>query len=72
MRNQYQISVEVASGAVSVLPGYLADQTQARKLCVDLFHRSVGEPIRTIAIMRKGNVVDCYDGQWATQRETVL
>jgi hypothetical protein len=43
------------------------DELLARQIAEEKFHalRACGKPIITVALMRDGRMVDCYDGAWA-------
>lgn len=38
----------------------------ARRCIEDIWHYDFGAPVVTIALMRNGKMVDCYDGRWSS------
>jgi hypothetical protein len=63
----YILSIETAEGR-SFRHGYHlgTDETLARQIAEEKFHARVnaGLPTVTVALIRDGRMIDCFDGTW--------
>jgi hypothetical protein len=68
MTTPFTLSIEDVYGH-SFQYGYHlgTDEALARTIAAEKFHARVqnGFPVVTVALMRDGKMVDCYDGRWA-------
>lgn len=68
----FQLSIETEFGKTERSGSHLGtDLALAKDLASERFHGRInaGMPCVTVAVMdSKGRLVDCYDGQWSSER----